>query len=160
MYYCYQSSPVGKLLLAGDVKGLRMLDFQDGPHAVQPQPGWREDREPFREAIVQLRGYFAGKRREFDVPLSPEGTPFQLKVWRALLGIPYGETLSYGELARRIRKPGAARAVGAANGDNPIAIIVPCHRVIGANGSLTGYGGGLGIKQQLLELERGERSLL
>ena len=159
MYYCYQSSPVGKLLLAGDAKGLRMLDFQGGPHATQPKPGWREDRKLFREVIVQLQQYFAGKRREFDAPLSPEGTPFQLQVWRALRGIPYGETLSYGELARRIRKPGAARAVGAANGDNPIAIIVPCHRVIGADGSLTGYGGGLGIKQKLLELERGECSL-
>ncbi len=159
MYYCYQSSPVGKLLLAGDAKGLRMLDFQGGPHATQPKPGWREDRKPFREVIVQLQQYFAGKRREFDAPLSPEGTPFQLQVWRALRGIPYGKTLSYGELARRIRKPGAARAVGAANGDNPIAIIVPCHRVIGADGSLTGYGGGLGIKQKLLELERGECSL-
>ncbi|MDE2196162.1 MAG: methylated-DNA--[protein]-cysteine S-methyltransferase [Gammaproteobacteria bacterium] len=159
MYYCHMHSPVGKLLLAGDENGLRILDFQDGPHPLRPGNGWQEDKQPFGQVMAQLAAYFAGRRRAFDVPLAPAGTPFQLKVWRALQTIPYGETWSYGELARRIRKPTASRAVGAANGDNPIAIIVPCHRVIGADGSLTGYGGGLRIKQQLLELESGERSL-
>lgn len=160
MYYCYLKTPVGELLLAGDDQDLRQVDFQDGPHPAKPQPGWQEDEKPFREVIRQLKEYFAGKLTRFDLPLKPEGTEFQLKVWRTLCAIPYGKTWSYGELARRIGKPSASRAVGAANGQNPIPIIVPCHRVIGANGSLTGFGGGLKIKQQLLELESGERRLL
>lgn len=160
MYYCYMQTPVGKLLLAGDEQGLRRVDFQDGPHPAKPQQGWQENEKPFRETIAQLRKYFSGERRSFDLPLAPEGTEFQLKVWRALRAIPYGETRSYGELARRIKRPQASRAVGAANGQNPLPIIVPCHRVIGADGSLTGFGGGLKIKQQLLELESGERRLL
>lgn len=160
MYYCYLKTPVGELLLAGDDQGLRQVDFQDGPHPAKPQLGWREEEKPFREVIRQLKEYFAGKRRRFDLPLAPEGTDFQLKVWRALRTIPYGETWSYGQLSRRIGKPEASRAVGAANGRNPLPIIVPCHRVIGADGSLTGFGGGLKIKQQLLELESGERRLL
>ena len=159
MQFCTLSSPVGELLLAGDESGLREVGFQNGTHPSRPQPDWQEDPRPFKKAVAQLRDYFAGQRREFDLPLAPEGTPFQLKVWSALRTIPYGETWSYGELARRIRKPKAARAVGAANGQNPIPIIVPCHRVIGANGSLTGFGGGLKIKRILLELESGERSL-
>ena len=108
----------------------------------------------FEAAIAELREYFAGERRTFTVPLAPAGTPFQLRVWRALLEIPYGETTSYGELAQRLGQPTASRAVGLANGSNPIPVIIPCHRVIGANGSLTGYGGGLPIKQRLLALER------
>ncbi|MGH8292831.1 MAG: methylated-DNA--[protein]-cysteine S-methyltransferase [Gammaproteobacteria bacterium] len=160
MYYCYLQTPVGQLLLAGDEQGLRQVDFQDGPHPAKPDPAWHEDAKPFHEAIRQLREYFDGERRSFDLSLAPAGTAFQLKVWRALRGIPYGRTWSYGELARRIKRPQASRAVGAANGQNPLPIIVPCHRVIGANGALTGFGGGLKIKQQLLELERGERSLL
>jgi len=159
MQYCTVSSPVGELLLAGDETGLQMLGFQDGTHPTKPKPDWQEDPRPFKQVIAQLRDYFAGKRREFDLPLVPEGTEFQLKVWSALRTIPYGKTWSYGELARRIRKPKAARAVGAANGQNPIPIIVPCHRVIGANGSLTGFGGGLKIKRILLELESNEGSL-
>ena len=159
MQYCTVSSPVGELLLASDETGLRMLGFQDGTHPTRPQPEWQEDPRPFKTVLAQLRDYFAGKRREFDLPLAPEGTKFQLKVWSALRTIPYGKTWSYGELARRIRKPKAARAVGAANGQNPIPIIVPCHRVIGANGSLTGFGGGLKIKRILLELESGAPSL-
>jgi methylated-DNA-[protein]-cysteine S-methyltransferase len=158
MQYCTLSSLVGELLLAGDADGLRMVGFQGGTHPTKPQPDWQEDPRPFKQVIAQLREYFAGKRREFDLPLVPEGTAFQLKVWSALRTIPYGKTWSYGELARHIRKPKASRAVGAANGQNPIPIIVPCHRVIGANGSLTGFGGGLKIKRQLLELESGTRS--
>ena len=107
----------------------------------------------------QLEEYFAGERTTFDVPLAPEGAPFEREVWRALEEIPYGETVSYGEIARRVGQPTAARAVGTANGRNPIAVIVPCHRVIGANGSLTGYGGGLERKRLLLELERGQGRL-
>lgn len=160
MYYCYLQTPVGKLLLAGDAQGLRQVDFQDGPHPAKPEPDWQQDAKPFREVIQQLKEYFAGKRQSFDLPLAPEGTDFQLRVWRALRGIPFGTTWSYGQLARRIGKPKASRAVGAANGQNPLPIIVPCHRVIGADGSLTGFGGGLKIKQQLLELESGERRLL
>jgi methylated-DNA-[protein]-cysteine S-methyltransferase len=113
-----------------------------------------DDHHPVvREGMRQLEAYFAGTRTEFDVPLAPEGTVFQLRVWKALVEIPYGETRSYGELARSIGKPAAVRAVGAANGRNPIGIIVPCHRVIGSNGKLVGYGGGLPMKQLLLDLE-------
>jgi methylated-DNA-[protein]-cysteine S-methyltransferase len=151
---------VGKLLLAGDEQGLQQVDFQDGPHPAKLEPDWKEDKKPFHAVIAQLREYFEGKRHSFDLRLAPEGTDFQLKVWRALRGIPYGETWSYGRLARRIGKPTASRAVGAANGQNPLPIIVPCHRVIGADGSLTGFGGGLKIKQKLLELESGELRLL
>lgn len=160
MYYCYMKSPVGTLLLAGDETGLRHIDFQDGPHAATPEPGWQENEQPFRQVIAQLKEYFAGKRQSFDLELAPEGTEFQQRVWRTLRTIPYGTTWSYGQLARRIGNPKASRAVGAANGQNPLPIVVPCHRVIGANGSLTGFGGGLGIKRQLLELESRERSLL
>ena len=160
MHYCYLQTPVSNLLLAGDEQGLRQVDFQGGPHPAKPQPNWQQDAKPFAAVIAQLHEYFSGRRRRFDVPLAPEGTEFQLNVWRALRGIPYGETWSYGQLARRIGKPDAARAVGAANGRNPLPIIVPCHRVIGADGSLTGFGGGLKIKQKLLELESGARRLL
>jgi methylated-DNA-[protein]-cysteine S-methyltransferase len=160
MHYCYLQTPVGKLLLAGDELGLRLVDFQDGPHPAKPMTDWQQDAKPFAAVSAQLREYFSGRRRRFEVPLAPEGTEFQLKVWQALRGIPYGETWSYGQLARRIGKPDASRAVGAANGRNPLPIIVPCHRVIGADGSLTGFGGGLKIKQKLLELESGERQLL
>ena len=114
----------------------------------------------FAHAAGQLDEYFKGTRREFTLPSVPAGTAFQQEVWRALLAVPYGETTWYGELARRIGRPAASRAVGLANGSNPIPIIIPCHRVIGSNGSLTGYGGGLPIEQQLLDLERGERRLL
>jgi len=159
MQYCTIPSPVGELLLAGDETGLQMVGFQDGTHPTKPKPDWQENPRPFKQVIAQLRDYFGGKRREFDLALVPEGTEFQLRVWSALRTIPYGKTCSYGELAQRIRKPKAARAVGAANGQNPIPIIVPCHRVIGANGSLTGFGGGLKIKRILLELESNEGSL-
>ena len=159
MYYCTIASPVGRLLLAGDESGLRTIGFQEGRHPCHPESDWVQNPRPFQAAIGQLHEYFAGQRREFDIRLAPTGTVFQLRVWKALRTIPYGNTWSYGQLAHRIRKPRAARAVGAANGQNPIPIIIPCHRVIGANGSLTGFGGGLEIKRQLLELESGTHSL-
>jgi len=154
MYWHEIDTPVGTLLLAGDAEHLKKVHFQAGPHRQRPDPGWSADPRPFAALIAQLEEYFAGRRRTFAVPLAPEGTPFQLTVWRALTAIPYGETVSYGELARRIGKPDAPRAVGLANGANPLPILVPCHRVIGADGSLTGFGGGLAIKSRLLTLER------
>ena len=155
MRYCETSTPVGPLLLNGDENGLRGISFQGGLHPAAIPAGWQSTEVPFRETIAQLDAYFAGRLRRFDLPLTPEGTPFQLEVWSALADIPHGETVSYSELARRIGRPAASRAVGAANGRNPLPIVVPCHRVIGANGSLTGFGGGLAIKRRLLELEAG-----
>lgn len=146
-------SPIGKLLFAGDGARLRQVCFQAGPRPMRPHQDWTESRAPFEAAITQLEEYFAGRRHEFDLPLAPVGTDFQRRVWSTLRTIPYGSTISYGELARRIGSPRASRAVGLANGANPIPIIVPCHRVIGANGSLTGFGGGLPIKRALLSLE-------
>lgn len=153
-------SPVGPLLLAADESGLRRLEFVNGRKPAQADPRWHEDAQYLREAIRQLRAYFAGELETFDLPLAPEGTPFQQTVWKHLCDIPYGETISYGELARRVGNPNASRAVGLANGSNPIAIVVPCHRVIGSNGKLTGYGGGLPIKEKLLALERRQLVLL
>lgn len=153
LYWHEIDSPVGRLLLAGDGDGLIQVGFQSGPRPLRPADGWIVDGTPFRAAVTQLEEYFAGKRRRFELPLAPRGTEFQRQVWRALTEIPYGKTISYGELARRIDKPSASRAVGLANGANPLPIIVPCHRVIGADGSLTGFGGGLPIKRRLLALE-------
>ena len=153
LYWHEIDSAVGRLLLAGDGESLIQVCFQSGPRPLRPQAGWIADAAPFRAAVAQLEEYFAGKRRRFDLPLAPRGTEFQRCVWRALLEIPYGRTVSYGELARRIARPSASRAVGLANGANPLPIIVPCHRVIGADGSLTGFGGGLPIKRKLLALE-------
>ncbi|HEX5228816.1 MAG TPA: methylated-DNA--[protein]-cysteine S-methyltransferase [Bryobacteraceae bacterium] len=150
-------SPVGKLLLAADDAGLRQLAFAE--HA-KPHADWREDPAPLREIMGQLRRFFAGELRDFDVKLAPEGPDFHRRVWRELCNIPYGETISYGELARRVGSPNASRAVGRANGANPIAIVIPCHRVIGSNGKLTGYGGGLPRKEFLLALERKQMSLV
>jgi methylated-DNA-[protein]-cysteine S-methyltransferase len=151
---------VGPLLLTADEAGLRSIGFENGRRPTHAHPSWRKDESRLRETIRQLRAYFAGKLEKFDLPLAPEGTPFQLEVWKQLCEIPYGETISYGELARRIGKPNAARAVGLANGSNPIPIVIPCHRVIGSNGKLTGYGGGLPIKEKLLALERRQLRLL
>ena len=150
-------SPVGTLTLAGRDGILTNLRMDDQTHAPADQPDWEPDQDAFADVAEQLDAYFAGELTTFDVPLQLEGTPFQREVWAALQEIPYGETWSYGQLADHIGKPGAARAVGLANGRNPVGIIVPCHRVIGADGSLTGYGGGLPRKQALLQLER-ERS--
>lgn len=160
MNYTTIESPVGPLLLAGNEQGLRFLSFAAEKRAMRLHPNWKENRRAFAEVARQLRAYFLGELTEFDVPLSLEGTPFQLRVWMQLCTIPYGETISYGQLARRIGEPEAVRAVGAANGSNPIPIIVPCHRVIGSDGSLTGYGGGLPIKEKLLALESRQLRLL
>jgi methylated-DNA-[protein]-cysteine S-methyltransferase len=147
-------SPLGELLLVGDgraLTGLYMLPQHR--HAPSVGAGWRRDPAPFREAAGQLEAYFAGELTAFDLPLAPRGTAFQRDVWAALLEIPYGRTVTYSELAQAVGRPGAARAVGAANGRNPISIVVPCHRVVGAGGALTGYGGGVERKRMLLELE-------
>ena len=157
--YTSAESPIGELLLLGDGRELRGLHMQDGRKAVRLEPGWRHSGEPFSAVLEQLREYFAGRRFGFDVSLGFRGTPFQLLVWNALREIPYGKTLTYGELARRIGRPGAARAVGLANGSNPISIIVPCHRLVGADGTLVGYGGGVGRKRFLLSLEADVRGL-
>jgi methylated-DNA-[protein]-cysteine S-methyltransferase len=146
-------SPLGELLLAGDGRALSAVHMHGSP-----DPGWRRDPGALREPAEQLRAYFAGELREFDLPLAPHGTPFQRQVWDALREIPYGSTMSYAGLAAAVGRPDAARAVGAANGRNPIAIVIPCHRVIGASGALTGYGGGLGRKRLLLDLEAGQRT--
>lgn len=160
--YCHLDSPIGTLLLTSDgvsLTGLYMEMRGNQPTAT-PAAGadWIEapGREPLATTVRQLREYFAGQRREFDLPLHIQGTPFQRRVWRELTAIPFGETRSYGQLARRLEQPGASRAVGLANGRNPIAIVVPCHRVIGANGALTGFGGGLERKQWLLSHEAGD----
>lgn len=153
-------SPVGPLLLVADTSGLRRIDFVNGRNALASDPHGRENAECLDETIRQLRAYFAGELENFNLNIAPQGTPFQLSVWHRLCEIPYGETISYGELARRIGNPNASRAVGLANGSNPIPIVVPCHRVIGSNGKLTGYGGGLPIKEKLLALERRQLRLL
>ena len=153
MYYCYFDSPVGELLLAGDDDALSLVSFPEGSMRRDPEPDWIYNEKPFTAARQQLTEYFAGARREFDLPLKLSGTEFQLSVLHALQQIPYGETTSYSDIAERIGRPKAVRAVGAANGRNPIPIIVPCHRVIGSHGDLTGFGGGLDPKEALLRLE-------
>jgi methylated-DNA-[protein]-cysteine S-methyltransferase len=146
-------SPVGQLTLAGTNGRLRHLRMVDQTYEPS-HGGWERDDAAFTDAVAQLDGYFAGELLEFDLELDLIGTEFQRSVWEALLTIPYGETRSYGQIAQQIGSPSASRAVGLANGHNPIGIIVPCHRVIGANGSLTGYGGGLHRKKSLLEMEK------
>jgi methylated-DNA-[protein]-cysteine S-methyltransferase len=160
VFYTTFESPVGPLLLAGDADALRLVSFESSKHAAPPQADWKQDKAPFAEVVRQLQAYFCGELREFDVLLVLEGTEFQLRVWNTLREIPYGETISYLQLAERIGNPKAVRAVGLANGSNPIPIIVPCHRVIGSDGSLTGFGGGLSTKKKLLELESKQLSLL
>jgi len=150
LYWTVIDTPIDSLLLIGDETGLRHLHFE--PH--RPPPGLDRDDDALAPVVAQLTEYFAGERLLFDLPLSPTGTPFQTKVWMALRDIPYGRTSSYGELASELGQPTASRAVGLANGRNPLAVIVPCHRVIGANGSLTGFGGGIERKRWLLEHER------
>ena len=153
MYYCYLATPIGELLLAGDDDALCLVGFPEGSMRKDPEPDWIYNEKPFAAARQQLTEYFAGARREFDLPLKLSGTEFQMSVLRALQQIPYGETTSYAEIAERVGRPRAVRAVGAANGRNPIPIIVPCHRVIGSHGELTGFGGGLDTKEALLRLE-------
>jgi methylated-DNA-[protein]-cysteine S-methyltransferase len=160
MNYCYLDTSVGCLLLAGTDDALHFIGFQNGAPA-EPQPGWTPSSQGVvAEASRQLKEYFAGKRQDFDLPLQPEGTEFQKTVWRHLCEIPYGQTISYGELAKRVGNPKASRAVGAANGRNPLPIVVPCHRVIGASGRMTGFGGGIPVKEALLALESSQRHLL
>ena len=157
IHYRTVDSPIGALALAGRgraLTNLRMLNQTYEPD----RSDWVRDYRAFPDAVDQLEAYFAGKRTDFDVELNLVGSEFQRRVWQALLTIPYGETRSYGQVAEQIGVAGAARAVGLANGHNPIAIIVPCHRVIGANGSLTGYGGGLDRKRSLLEMEKTVKS--
>jgi methylated-DNA-[protein]-cysteine S-methyltransferase len=152
--FSYMQTPVGPLLIAADDEGLRAIEFQPNRHPVARDAGWREGDHPLIDlARRQLDEYFAGTRRTFDLPLAPHGTDFQRVVWFELARIPYGGTLSYSELAVRVGRPSAVRAVGAANGRNPLPIVLPCHRVIGADGSLTGFGGGLPMKRFLLEHE-------
>lgn len=154
MIYRRIPSPVGPLLIAGDGARLRLIEFHAPRHRVKRDSEWREgDCDLLRQAQMQLDEYFAGRRRAFDLPLSPVGTPFQQAVWRELAGIPFGTTISYAQLATRLGRPSATRAVGAANGRNPLPFVLPCHRVIGADGSPTGFGGGLPTKQFLLRME-------
>ncbi len=160
VYYTTFESPVGPLLLAGDSNALQRVSFESSKHSALTQAEWKQNRAAFAEVIRQLQAYFRGELKVFDVPLAMEGTDFQLRVWNALRAIPYGETISYAQLAERIGNPKAVRAVGLANGSNPIPIIVPCHRVIGSDGSLTGFGGGLPIKKILIELESKQLSFL
>ena len=154
MHYTYHDSPIGPLLLAGQEGELTAIRFPAGGEREPPKAGWTPEDVPFDDVKRQLDGYFAGSRRRFDLPLAPAGTAFQRQVLKALQAIPYGETRSYKQVAEAIGKPRAVRAVGAANARNPIPIIIPCHRVIGSDGSLTGFGGGLDAKRQLLALER------
>jgi methylated-DNA-[protein]-cysteine S-methyltransferase len=160
MIYTTFDSPIGELLLAGDGGALSRLSMQSAPRPRAIDPRWQRRDRPFAQIREQLEEYFAGARYGFDVELALAGNPFELRVWNALLEIPYGETATYGQIATELGDPAFARAVGLANARNPVAVIVPCHRVIGANGSLTGYGGGLERKRFLLDLEAGVSSLL
>ncbi len=160
MFYTSLDSPVGKLQLVGDESGLQFLDFPLTNSRFVQAADRVETKTMFCEPARQLRAYFDGELTDFSLDLKPSGTQFQREVWRALQNIPYGETRSYAEIAISIGNPKAVRAVGAANGRNPIAIVIPCHRVIGSDGSLTGFGGGLPIKQFLLNLEGARQGML
>ncbi|MFT5501994.1 MAG: methylated-DNA-[protein]-cysteine S-methyltransferase [Woeseiaceae bacterium] len=153
MYYCYFETPIGDLLLAGNEDALHMIGFPEGSMRREAEADWIYSDKPFAEARRQLGAYFAGELQSFDLKLSPNGTEFQLQVLDELQKIPYGTTASYGDIAKRIGRPKAVRAVGAANGRNPLPIIIPCHRVIGSSGDLTGFGGGIPTKKALLRLE-------
>lgn len=158
MKYSFCDSGHGPLLVAIDRDGLRYVEFVRGERPVVPAPEWQRDDVILAPFIEQFEAYFAGRLQRFSLPLAARGTPFQQSVWQALCEIPYGETTSYLEIARAIGNPKAMRAVGAANGRNPLSIIVPCHRVIGRSGELIGYGGGLPIKRWLLALEQSHQS--
>ena len=161
LVFCEIESPVGPLLLAGDQDALHVLSFGVGSRPREIEANWKPDTKGVLKNVrKELDQYFAGRLKQFSTPVAFAGTQFQNGVWQELRRIPYGETISYLDLATRIKNPKAVRAVGLANGANPIAIIVPCHRVIGSNGSLTGFGGGLPTKRALLELEKGQRTLL
>jgi methylated-DNA-[protein]-cysteine S-methyltransferase len=157
MFFERFDTPIGTLTIAADADGLRHIEFPSNRHPMD-RVAWMPDArggvlDVLRTTREQLLDYFSGERRDFDLPLRPQGTAFQMEVWRTLATIPYGDTWSYRDLARAIGKPDAVRAVGAANGRNPLPIVLPCHRVIGADGSLTGFGGGLSTKETLLRLE-------
>ena len=153
IHYCHVDTPVGRLTVAATDAGLHAIEFPENRHP-QRRAGWVEGDHPLlRQARGQLDEYFAGTRRTFDLPLSPQGTPFQRQVWLALASIPYGRTESYAQLAARVERPAAMRAVGGANGRNPLPIVLPCHGVIGADGARTGFGGGLPTKRFLLPRE-------
>ncbi len=153
-HYCYCESPIGKMLLVGTNGVLEELHFPKATEHIAIPAEWQKDEACFGETLRQLQQYFAGDRQEFDLRISPKGSPFQERVWQELCQIPYGATASYGAIAEKIGNPKACRAVGMANSKNPIPIIIPCHRIIGKDGSLTGFGGGLVVKKQLLDLER------
>ena len=157
-YYTYHETSIGSLLLAGQGDALSLLGFPQGKMQRRHESGWQRDDAPFRDAMEQLNQYFAGELDAFDLRLAPSGTDFQRAVWKALVEIPYGDTWSYGQVAEHIDRPKASRAVGAANGVNPIPVIIPCHRVIGSSGKLTGFGGGLETKEYLLGLESQRRA--
>ena len=150
MWFDDFDTPIGTMTVAADDAGLRHVLFPDNKYPPAGREQWRRDAGALRDAREQLQAYFAGERRDFALVLAPDGTPFQRKVWTMLANIPYGETWSYGELADRIGEPRAVRAVGAANGRNPLPVVLPCHRVIGSDGRLTGFGGGLPLKAFLL----------
>ena len=154
MYYTYAASPIGQLLLAGSADALQVIGFPHGDKARRADIGWERYDEPFKKTARQLNEYFAGDRQEFELDLAPDGTTFQVEVLEALRGIPYGETCTYRDIAVAVGRPKAVRAVGNANGRNPLPIVIPCHRVIGSDGSLTGFGGGIEIKRYLLDLEQ------
>ena len=154
MYYTFTSSPIGQLLLAGSADALQVIGFPHGDKARRADIGWERYDEPFKKTARQLNEYFSGDRQEFELDLAPDGTTFQVEVLEALRGIPYGETCTYGDIAAAVGRPTAVRAVGNANGRNPLPIIIPCHRVIGSDGGLTGFGGGIEAKRYLLELEQ------
>jgi methylated-DNA-[protein]-cysteine S-methyltransferase len=160
VFYSSMRSPIGELTLTTDGDAVTGVYMHRQKHGPQRDRGWKRDDAMLDTVREQLQAYFDGKLKDFDLSLAPQGTQFQQRVWRALRDIPYGETISYGELARRIGQPNASRAVGLANGRNPISIVVPCHRVIGADGTLTGYGGGLERKRWLLAHERKSGSLI
>ncbi len=151
--YTYTKSPHGEILLARNELGLTRINFQRGPAPHTQDPSWHRDDDALQEAIDQLQEYFSGARQVFEIPLAPLGTDFQQSVWEALQRIPFGATTTYADIAQQIGQPAAIRAVGAANGSNPLPIVVPCHRVIGSDGQLTGYAGGLPIKRALLRHE-------
>ena len=153
-YTWIEKTPVGRILVAGDDAGLKFVQFREDDSLEQLiQDDWEQNERALKNAVQQIHGYFAGKLTSFDLPLAPEGTAFQKKVWKALCKVKFGATASYGEIAKAIGNPAACRAVGLANGRNPIAIVIPCHRIIGTNGKLVGYGGGLDRKKTLLALE-------
>lgn len=157
MRFTTTDSPLDELMVTADDAGLTGVFCLPHTGRAEPQPHWRRDDAGLRPVTDQLAAYFAGELQAFDLPLAPQGTPFQQQVWAVLRRIPYGETTTYGAIARELGKPpGASRAVGAANGRNPISILVPCHRVIGSTGMLTGYAGGVPRKERLLALERGD----